>query len=85
LILLDLELEQRGGKSSLDNDLVSAFSSDAEPNLRLGPLGTVGRTLERGLDCVVAVWEREGPEESRVVEVVKDRVGNTLGAWGLWE
>lgn len=75
-------------------ELESAFSSPSGETLRL-VCGheTLSRTLHETFDCIVAVHDgfgklnpqtkRPSGQRERVVEVVKDRIGDLMGSWAV--
>ncbi|KIY00120.1 uncharacterized protein Z520_03805 [Fonsecaea multimorphosa CBS 102226] len=75
--------------------LESVFAGPNGETLRLySGHETLARTLEADLNCIVVahdgfgrVKEKGRPNESseQVVEVVKDRVGDLMGLWGIWK
>lgn len=82
LILLDVG----PGKDSKGDDAIqSAFSSPAGSEVKYQPAGALGRTLIGALDVMVVVHDVHGTvTDGSIVEVVKDRIGSTLGQWALW-
>jgi hypothetical protein len=84
LILLKLVASQdaRGGEQ-----LISAFSSPGKSFCGVSPGGMLENTLLAGTDTVVLLHDtvyaglRDG---DLILEVVKDRVGTSLGQWVVW-
>ena len=76
-------------------ELNSAFSGLNGETLRLAcGHETLSRTLEAGLDSVIAVHDglgrthndrRRKESQEQVVEVVKDRSGDLTGLWDVWK
>jgi hypothetical protein len=98
LVLVDIELdvsdnsEKRGKLPGRGVDLESAFSGANRESLRLiSGHETLARTMEAGLDCVVAAHDGVGraPKQAdridRIVEVIKDRSGVLTGLWDIWK
>ncbi|KIW25125.1 uncharacterized protein PV07_10789 [Cladophialophora immunda] len=94
----DLQSRQEGAKARKVHatiQLESTFVGSSGETLRLySGHESLARTLEAALDCIVVahdgfgrVKESRRPNESgeQVVEVVKDRVGDLMGVWGLWK
>ena len=84
LVLLNLEsnTDTRAGE-----ELASAFSSPGKDICGISPGGMLQRTLLAGIDTVVLLhkWVDSGLEnEDLIVEVIKDRVGASLGHWVVW-
>ncbi len=79
---LDLRLDSR-----VDDGIQSVFASGTGSDLRMDPRGALGRTLEGALDVVVLVHNAYGTaiDGSTIVEVVKDRLGDTVGEWAVWK
>jgi hypothetical protein len=78
--------------STVGTELESAFSGPAGEALRLA-LGneSLSQILEAALDRMVAVHDGLGRlrtkplhQQERVVEVVKDRLGDLTGLWATW-
>ncbi|KAK5206599.1 hypothetical protein LTR47_010808 [Exophiala xenobiotica] len=75
-------------------ELESAFSGPSGEHLRLiCGNESLSRTLETAFDCLVAVHDGLGRVKDRtkqprkrqqVVEVLKDRLGDTTGLWAVW-
>jgi hypothetical protein len=97
-VLVDVELdvsdasEKRGALPLRGMVLDSAFSGSNGESLRLvAGHETVARTMEGGLDCVVAVHNGAGRASKkagkidRIVEIVKDSCGDLLGLWDVWK
>jgi hypothetical protein len=83
LVLLDLA----STKDSKGDDMIqSAFASATGSDMRYQPGGALSRTLVGALDILVTVHDAHGTvtDGSVIVEVVKDRVGNALGQWAIW-
>ncbi|OAG39257.1 hypothetical protein AYO21_06461 [Fonsecaea monophora] len=76
-------------------EMKSAFAGTHGEALRLySGHESLARTLEAALDCIVVVHDgfgrvkevgRPNEREEQVVEVVKDRVGDLMGLWGIWK
>ncbi|OAL35662.1 hypothetical protein AYO20_05043 [Fonsecaea nubica] len=77
-------------------EMKSAFAGTNGEALRLYYSGheSLARTLEAALDCIVVAHDgfgrvkevgRPNEREEQVVEVVKDRVGDLMGLWGIWK
>lgn len=85
LVLLSLETSRdtRSGE-----DFVSAFSSSTGRTVSgVSPGGVLVRTLLSGIDTSVLVHDmvHSGLEDGdMIVEVIKDRVGGSLGCWAVW-
>jgi len=94
LVEVDVEVKHRGnvGDSASSDagrggeDIVSAFSSAEGSAMKIVPGGVMGRTLEAGLDMFVVVHDAFGKVKkgTRIVEMVKDRLGGGTGLWTVW-
>ena len=75
-------------------ELETAFAGPSGEHLRLiCGKESLSRTLETSCDCLVMVHDglgrvKDGPKQPQkglhVVEVLKDRLGDTTGLWALW-
>jgi hypothetical protein len=84
LVLFSLEAS---GHARGSEELTSAFSSPGKSFCGVSPGGMLQRTLLAGIDTVVLVHDRLDAglkDGDLVVEVVKDRVGASLGQWVVW-
>ncbi|KAJ9608372.1 hypothetical protein H2200_007360 [Cladophialophora chaetospira] len=76
-------------------ELESAFTGSAGSSLRLAcGHGTLSRTLEAGLDCLVVLHDglgrgadnkRGSASQGQVIEMVKDGSGDLTGLWDIWK
>lgn len=84
LILLQLDMRK---DSKRDEAIRSAFTSATASEMRYQPGGALGRTLEGALDVMVVVHDGYGTttDGAMIVEVVKDRAGNSLHQWAIWK
>ena len=84
LILLQLDLRK---DSKRDEAIRSAFTSATASEIKHQPGGALGRTLEGALDVMVVVHDGYGTttDGAMIVEVVKDRAGNSLHQWAIWK
>ncbi|KAK4947037.1 hypothetical protein LTR10_014179 [Elasticomyces elasticus] len=76
-------------------EVCSAFTGPRGESLRLlCGNETLSRTLEDVFDCMVAVHDGFGrvkisikeqrKSQEQIVEVIKDRLGDTMGLWAVW-
>ena len=79
--------------------LDSAFASMSEGGLRIVPGSVVGTVVEQGMDVIACVHDgiakksvdargrhRDGSQQAKtkIVEVVKDKMGAKFGEWCIW-
>ncbi|KAI3177014.1 hypothetical protein DTO027I6_1915 [Penicillium roqueforti] len=64
-------------RQPLEDGIHSVFHSDIPP---LFPT-LLMKTLDQGIDTHLLVSDLRG---AQIVEVIKDRVGTSLGKWGIW-
>jgi hypothetical protein len=82
LFLLEASRDVRSG-----DELTSAFSSLGNSICGISPGGMLGRTLLAGIDTVILLHDTVDAglnDGDLIAEVVKDRVGASLGQWGIW-
>ena len=82
LFILEASRDMRSG-----DELTSAFSSPGNSIRGISPGGMLGRTLLAGIDTVILLHDTVDAglnDGDLIAEVVKDRVGASLGQWGIW-
>ena len=82
LFILQASRDMRSG-----DELTSAFSSPGNSICGISPGGMLGRTLLAGIDTVLLLHDTVDAglnDGDLIAEVVKDRVGASLGQWVIW-
>jgi hypothetical protein len=86
-LLLVLFTLEAGRDMRSGDELTSAFSSPSNSICGISPGGMLGRTLLTGIDTVILLHDTVDAglnDGDLIAEVVKDRVGPSLGQWVIW-
>lgn len=82
LFTLEASRDMRSG-----DELTSAFSSPGNSICGISPGGILSKTILAGIDIVIVLHDTVDAglnDGDLIVEVVKDRVGASLGWWVVW-